>query len=162
MPFQVSAGVDGNTPGLIGYTTLSPGTNLLAKGQGGQVDIKFRIQGTVTVKGVQKRVSEYGYITVSASDWNGNGTRPASSKVTYFWPKSSQIMVTLSPDPSTGAADNLYVIHVVMPDASLPTWVGMAMTKVQGMVGKALAYNARGGFLIHETLLGWASGGLTQ
>ena len=71
-------------------------------------------------------------------------------------------MVTLSPNPNTGTVDNLYVVHVVMPDASLPTWVGMAMTKDTGMAAKALAYNDRGGFLIHETLLGWVSGGLTQ
>ena len=162
MPFDVKPIKDGEPTGLIGYTTLSPGSDLRHQGRGGQVDIKFRIHGSVRVDGTPKTVDESGYITVSASDWKGDGLPPQFSKVTYFWPKSSQVMATIAANPSTTNADDLYVGYVVMQDKSQPKSIGLVLTKDKDMAARALAFNGCGGYLIHEKLLGWASTSLTQ
>ena len=107
-------------------------------------------------------LEEYGYITVSASGWQGDGKRPEFSKVTYYWPKSSQVTVVISTAASTREPEDVYMVHAAMPEGQQPAWVGMALTKDQEVVTQAMEYARRGVFLIHEKLLPWAMGGVMQ
>ena len=128
-----------------------------AKGHGGQVDIKFLIEGTISIKNKEYYLKEYGYITVSASEWLGTGTRPATTNVTYYWPKSSQVTARIN----STTAESLYLVHAIRTDAKEPDTLGMALTTVQGVVQSVLKYAVGGSLMSNDALVGWAMGGLT-
>lgn len=139
--------------GLIGNIKLRPDGGVWSSGQGGKVDVTFRLHGTTVAAGETIEVDDVGYISISSSEWKGL-ERPDYSNVTYYWPGGSPVNLSIEVPPTiAGMPDDAFFVFAACPEKRE---VGMNLTTHKDILAQVLDYAIRGILWINGKLVGWA------